>query len=237
MNALDAAMRARLCDILDTASADEATAAVVLTGAGDRAFCAGQDLHESAALAADAGEAWMATWKRFFESVSTCSKPIVAAVNGVAAGAGLQLALMADMRIAVPGARLLMAEANVGLPAIVGSYLLDLHLGQSRMRELVLTGRTMSAEEAHAAGLVHRIVSRDALAGEAMTMARELAAKPPTALRLTLGNLRGALRSGLAEAEAAAGDYQTRAIATGEPQAAMAGFLKTRHARAAEQGS
>ena len=235
LNALNTATRARLCEVMEAASSDDGVAVIVLTGAGERAFCAGQDLNESAALSAEAGEAWMATWSRFFESVSSCTKPIVAAVNGVAAGAGLQLALMADLRIAVPEARLLMAEVNVGLPAIVGAYLLNLHLGQSRMRELVLTGRAMSAEEALTAGVVHRIVPRAGLADAAMGVAQDLADKPPTARRLTLGNLRLALRAGLAEAEAAAESYQTRAIATGEPQAAMAGFLNRRDREATQR--
>lgn len=228
LNALDADMRARLCSILSEASGDGRVGAVVLTGAGERAFCAGQDLNESAALSGTAGAGWMHTWRDFFEGVSACRKPLVAAINGVAAGAGLQLALLADIRMAVPDARLLMAEVNVGLPAIVGSCLLTQHLGHSRASELVLTGRPVPASEARRWGLVHDLIAPKDLLSRASEAAQELADKPPVAMRLTLGNLRRALRAELAETEQAAQSYQTEAIATGEPQEAMARFLSAR---------
>jgi enoyl-CoA hydratase/carnithine racemase len=225
LNALNSELRTALCGQLLGAAEDRQIRAIVITGAGDRAFCAGQDLTESASLSAGAGPEWMAGWRRYFETVSSCPIPIVAAINGVAAGAGLQTALVADIRIAVPKARLLMAEVNVGLPAIVGAYLLSIHLGLSRAVDLVLSGRTVLAEEAHQWGLVHELAEPDRLAARADAIARGLAAKPPHAMRLTLGNLRHALRRGLADAEAAAERYQSDAIATGSPQQAMERFL------------
>lgn len=225
LNALNAELRTAICDLLASAAEDDRVRAVVITGAGERAFCAGQDLTESAALAADAGPEWMAGWRRYFDVMSRFPKPIVAAINGVAAGAGLQTALMADLRVAVPSARLLMAEVNVGLPAIVGAYLLSIHLGMSRAVDLVLSGRTVLAEQAMQWGLVHGLAEPAELAAQAGAMARHLAQKPPNAMRLTLGNLRGALRQGLAEAESAADRYQSEAIATGSPQVAMEHFL------------
>jgi enoyl-CoA hydratase/carnithine racemase len=225
LNALNAELRTSLCDLLIGASEDRRVLAIVITGAGQRAFCAGQDLTESAALAASAGPEWMAGWRRYFDAVSSCQKPIVAAINGVAAGAGLQTALMADLRVAVPTARLLMAEVDVGLPAIVGAYLLSVHLGMSRAVDLVLSGRTVLAEQANRWGLVHGLAEPGELAVRAEAMARNLAGKPPNAMRLTLGNLRSALRLGLAEAEGAAERYQSEAIATGSPQVAMERFL------------
>jgi enoyl-CoA hydratase/carnithine racemase len=226
LNALNAELRTALCDLLTDAANERRARAIVITGAGDRAFCAGQDLTESAVLAAGAGPEWMAGWRRYFEVVSNCPIPIVAAINGVAAGAGLQTALMADIRIAVPDARLLMAEVNVGLPAIVGAYLLSIHLGMSRAVDLVLSGRTVLAEEAHHWGLVHGMAEPEQLAGRADSMARSLADKPPNAMRLTLGNLRSVLRQGLVDAESAAERYQSEAIASGDPQLAMKRFLK-----------
>jgi enoyl-CoA hydratase/carnithine racemase len=228
MNALNAELRTALCDLLTNAADERRARAIVITGAGDRAFCAGQDLTESAVLAAGAGPEWMAGWRRYFEAVSTCPIPIVAAINGVAAGAGLETALMADIRIARPDARLLMAEVNVGLPAIVGGCLLSIHLGTSRAADLVLSGRTVLCEEAHQWGLIHGLAEPDQLSGRADAMARSLAEKPPNAMRLTLGNLRNSLRQELAEAEAAAERYQSEAIASGDPQQAMERFLSRR---------
>lgn len=228
LNALNAELRTALCDLLSNAADERQARAIVMTGAGDRAFCAGQDLTESAVLAASAGPEWMAGWRRYFEAVSSCPIPIVAAINGVAAGAGLETALMADIRIARPDARLLMAEVNVGLPAIVGGHLLSIHLGRSRAADLVLSGRTVLAEEAHQWGLVHGLADPEQLADRAHAMARSLAEKPPNAMRLTLGNLRNALRQGLAEAEAASERYQSEAIASGDPQQVMERFLTRR---------
>ncbi|MET4808268.1 enoyl-CoA hydratase/isomerase family protein [Limibacillus sp. MBR-115] len=228
LNALDAAARDQIVESLDFASRSQDIRAIVITGAGNRAFCAGQDLNESAALGHSDGDRWMAGWRRFFEGVSQCTKPMVAAINGTAAGAGLQLALMADIRIAVPSARLLMAEANVGLPAIVGSYLLSIHLGQSRMRELVLTGRIFHAEEAQEWGLIHRLSEPDQLVAEARTVAAEIAEKAPTAMALTHRFLHSLASSGLGDAEAKAAKYQAEAIRTGQPQAAMEQFLRSR---------
>ena len=232
LNALDGALRLGIAETMHVASSDDSVGAIVITGRGDRAFCAGQDLNESAELGAEAGPAWMETWKRFFAGISGCTKPIVAAVNGTAAGAGLQLMLMADVRLAVPGARLLMAEVNVGLPAIAGSCLLDIHLGQSRMRDLVLSGDAFTAEQAKSWGLVQEICPREALSTRAREMATVLAGKPPLAMKLTVGFLRNRLRERLAEAERAAAAYQSEAIASGQPQRAMQQFLAAKAAAA-----
>src|SRR5690606_7535635 len=100
-----------------------------------------QDLNESAALSPDAGAEWMLGWKAYFEALSVCEKPVIAAVNGVTAGAGLETALLSDIRLATPDARFVMAEINIGLPAIVGGCLLTVHLGHSASVELTLSGR------------------------------------------------------------------------------------------------
>lgn len=231
LNALDADLRQRVARALREASDDPEVGAIVLTGTGGRAFCAGQDLNESADIDPDHGGAWMATWKSYFQALCACEKPIVVALNGLAAGAGLQTALLGDLRIGVEGARLIMAEVDVGLPAITGSFLLTRHLGLSRSTELVLSGRAMAAAEAREIGLLTGIVAPDALAERAQDLAAELAAKPPCAMRLTLSNLRRALAAGMAEAEDAAVAYQSEAVATGEPQKVMAAFLARRRER------
>ncbi len=233
LNALDTATRLAVVDALDACALDPAVAAVVMTGTGDRAYCAGQDVRESAALAPDDGPRWMASWEAYFAAVSSFPKPIVHAVNGVAAGGGLETLFMGDVRLAVPGARFVMAEIDIGLPAIVGSALLLAHVGLSRTTELVLSGRTFGAEEARHAGIVHEIVAPDRLMARARGRAAELAGKPPFALALDLREFRAQLRRILGEAERAAVAFQSEAIATGEPQRAMARFLERRRAGAA----
>ena len=141
LNALDAALRSAIADALGEAAADPAIPAVVFTGAGERAFCAGQDLNETAPLG-DADEGgWIETWRRFFSAFLEHPKPMVAAVNGVAAGGGMEMAMFADIRVAAPGARFIMAEIDVGLPTIMGGFSLDARVFHSRMAEIVLSGR------------------------------------------------------------------------------------------------
>jgi enoyl-CoA hydratase/carnithine racemase len=232
LNALDTATRFAVVGALGGFARDAKIAAVIFTGAGTRGYCAGQDVKESAALGPEDGPRWMESWKAYFAAVSSFSKPIIHAINGVAAGAGLETVLMGDVRVAVPEARFIMAEVDIGLPAIVGGHLLKIHLGLSRMTELVLSGRTISAAEAFDLGIVHEIAPRDRLMARARARAAELAAKPPRALALDLRVFRAELRRGLSVAEAQSAAYQSEAIATGEPQQAMAQFLNRRRAAA-----
>lgn len=228
LNALDTATRFAVVAALDDFARDAKIAAVIFTGAGARGYCAGQDVKESAALGPKDGPRWMDSWKAYFAAVSSFPKPIIHAVNGVAAGAGFETVLMGDIRLAVPEARFIMAEVDIGLPAVVGGHLLKIHLGLSRMTELVLSGRTIGAAEAFALGIVHEIAAPDRLMARARARATALAAKPPRALALDLRVFRDELRRGLSVAEAQSADYQSEAIATGEPQQAMAQFLNRR---------
>ena len=228
LNALDTATRLAMVEALAQLAGDASISAIVITGAGERGYCAGQDIRESAALGREGGARWMESWRAYFAAVASFPKPIVHAINGVAAGAGFETVLMGDIRIAAPHARFIMAEIDIGLPAIVGGFLLKTHLGLSRTTELVLTGRTITADEARGFGLVHDVVAAPELLAAAKRRAQELAAKPPVALALTLGEFRAALCRGLSAAVAASVRYQSEAIATGAPQLAMAGFLRRR---------
>ena len=233
LNALDAELRATLIEALSEAASDDSVRCVMITGAGERAFCAGQDLNESSAIdGADEGD-WIGTWHRMFRAFIGHPKPIVAAVNGVAAGGGLEIAMFSDIRIAVPAARFIMAEINIGLPTLIGSYFLNVHLHESRMREIVLSGRTIGAEEAHEIGLVHRLAGPETIRDEALAFARDIAAKPPRAMALNIrrfrqGMLEAVERDGLFEALIR---YQGEAMASGEPQRVMADFLAGRARR------
>ena len=228
LNALDVGVRREMAAQLKAAQKDPEIRAVVITGAGERAFCAGQDLHESEALKPKDGPIWMASWKAYFIAVSSFTKPLIAALNGVAAGGGFETALLCHLRLAQPATRLVMAEVDIGLPAVVGRFLLQTHLGHSRANEITLTGRTILAEEARDIGLLKEIVPADRLLARAQEVARELAAKPPQAMQLNLERFRTLMRRGLAEAERASVRYQAEAVATGEPQKAMAEFFARR---------
>ena len=234
LNALDTVARLAVVKALEEFAGDPDVAAVILTGAGDRAYCAGQDIHESAALGPADGTRWMESWKAYFSALSSFPKPLVHAINGVAAGAGFETVLLGDLRIAALNARFIMAEVDIGLPAIVGSHLVKTHVGLSRMVETVLTGRAIGAEEAYTIGIVNELIPFNQLMERARARCKELIAKPPQALSLNLRMFREGLRRGLAVAEAAAGSYQSEAIATGEPQQVMETFLRRRKVASAQ---
>ncbi|MCC7045914.1 MAG: enoyl-CoA hydratase/isomerase family protein [Alphaproteobacteria bacterium] len=236
LNALDAALRQALVDALAAAAGDDGVRAVIITGAGDRAFCAGQDLNESEQLGEEDSAAWLESWRSFFDAFANFPKPLVAAVNGVAAGGGFEIAMLAHLRVAAPEARFLMAEINIGLPCIVGSFLVQQHLFFSRMVEILLSGRSLDSREAREIGMVHRIAPRGRLEAAALAAAEQLAAKPPVAMRLNIQRFNALRRASMTKlgVEQALHRLHSEALQSGEPQQVMAEFLAERARRRAQ---
>lgn len=226
-NAIDAALRAELPRALQALNRDDGIAAVVLTGAG-RSFCAGQDLTEAASLAVDTIADWQQRQSAMFQAIRALDKPCVAALNGAAAGAGFQLALCADIRVAHPGVRVGQPEVRAGIASIVGTYMMTLHLGLSRNIELSLGGGLVDATRAHEWGLVHHLVAPEEVLATAHRVARELAALPGTAFRLTKQRIREMTQAGFDEACAAGARYQTACYAAGDPQRVLGQRLAER---------
>ena len=225
-NASHADMRTEVLTALAPVNGDSRIRAVIVTGAGDKAFCAGNDLAETAGLNERTSRAWVADLRRHHDAFRNLDKPCVAAINGVAAGAGLQIALLCDLRIGHPGARIGQPEVNVGLASVIGVQLMELALGHSRTRDLALSGRLVKAEEALRIGLLDRLVgTEEELMGGALHEARMLAEKPPNAFRLSKLRLREMTQAAWDSAFEAANRLQPMAYASGEPQAAMARFL------------
>jgi enoyl-CoA hydratase/carnithine racemase len=231
MNALDSGARAALAAVLEELKVASDVGAVILTGEGPRAFTVGQDLREAGALGAGTGPEWMAGWVRLYRAIADLEVPSVAAMNGIAAGAGFQLALLCDVRIAASDARFGLREVDVGLPSVSGWWLLASMVGRSRAVELILSGRLVGATEALAIGLLHEVVEPDELWPRVIERAAEFAALPRHALRASKLQLTDLFDAGLADASAAASRYQTDAIETGVPQALMAAFLEGRARR------
>ncbi|WP_037370655.1 enoyl-CoA hydratase/isomerase family protein [Amycolatopsis orientalis] len=227
LNAWTHAMRERLIELLREADRDPDCRGVVLTGAG-RAFCAGQDLEETAAIDPGdhaAAEAWIDDFDRLFRTVRELRKPTVAAVNGVVAGSGFQYALLADLRIGHPGVTMGQPEVASGIPSITGIWAMWGILGRAKTTELVLTARLVDAEEAQRLGLLTRLVPEDQVLDAAVAQARAIAELPPGAVALTKARLRELDDDALAEAVVAAKKIHADAYATGEPQREMARFL------------
>lgn len=233
LNALDQALRSAIVEAMAGAASDDATRVLVITGAGERAFCAGQDLNESQGLADAQESGWIDSWSRMFEAFLSFPKPIVASLNGVTAGGGFEIAVFSDIRIASTKARFIMAEIDVGLPAMTGSAWLSAHVFDSRMLDIMLTGRTVSADEAAHMGLVHYLAEPHSLRERTQDVSVALAAKPAHAMRATVKRFRGVRRREIQRTDLMAEmpRYQSEAMASGEPQRIMEAFLAARAAR------
>src|SRR5262245_14557862 len=175
LNALNRALKRELSDALTTVKTDETIRAVVMTGTGDQAFSAGQDLTEA--------EEWVREFETLYDQVRMLDVPVIAAVNGWAMGAGCQLALLADIRISSENARYGMPEIRDGIPAVFGLELLWNTIGMSRGLYLVLTGDSLDARQAQEAGLTIKVVPRSELLSDALTLARTMAQFAPIAMK------------------------------------------------------
>ena len=229
MNSLTAEVKAALLEALRRAAADPEVRAVLLTGSG-RAFCAGQDLREHADnLEAGRGlaDTVRAHYNPIVELITTMAKPVVAAVNGVAAGAGASLAFACDLRVASEKAKFAMAFAGVGPGARLGRVV-DAGqrlVGLGRATELLLLGEPLGAARALELGVVTRVVPADDVLKTAHELAVRLAAGPTKAFAATKRALAYAATHSLPETLALEADLQDECVATQDHLDATRAFL------------
>ena len=227
MNAQTRESRRELIAALKGLARDSGVGAIVLTGEG-RAFCAGQDLKEEGALEGVA-TTLRETYTPIVELLTGMGTPVIAAINGAAAGAGMSFALACDLRVMAEDAILMMAFSNIGLvPDSGGSWLLPRMVGSARAFEIAASGRRLSAAEALELGLVQRVVPREQVVEEAQAWAAELAARPPLALAWTKRMMRESLAGGLADALEREAQMQAAAVATHDHREGVAAFLEKR---------
>ena len=195
LNSFTAAMHGELAAALDEAAGDDVRA-VLLTGAG-RGFCAGQDLADRAVAPGgapvDLGDSVERYYAPLIRHLTSLPKPVICAVNGVAAGAGANIALACDVVLAARSARFIQSFTNIGLiPDSGGTWVLPRLVGQARALGLALTGEPLSAEKAESWGLIWKCVADDALLPEATALAEHFAAGPTRGLAETKRLIRGA---------------------------------------------
>lgn len=232
LNAWDTPMRRKLAGALEELNADASARAIIITGAGDRAFSAGQDLEETMQFSSgEDGRNWFMSWRGFYDALRKLDKGCVAALNGVAAGSAYQFAMLADVRVGHPGTSMGQPEINSGIPSVLGPMLMLPRIGLSRTIELTLTGRMMDGEECQRIGLIHHLVDRAQVMGRAREVAALLASKPPIAMRLNKRRFREITEPAFEEAFATGHDIEAEAFASGEPQKAMEDFFAQRSAR------
>ena len=232
LNALTVPMKQALLAAFETVAARNATRSVILTGAG-RAFCAGQDLRERLQPdAAPLGEEVRERYNPIVRAMTGLEKPIVAAVNGVAAGAGASLAMAADIRIAADTASFALAFGRVGLvPDSGATWLLPRLVGLTRAAELALLAEPVSAPDAVRLGLIGQVVPADQLAAAARELAERLATGAPRAHALTKLALLAAWDGGLDAALDREAELQDEAGRTKDHAEGMAAFLEKRPPR------
>jgi enoyl-CoA hydratase len=200
LNAMNNAMRAQLLEIFTRLRTDDGVKVVVVTGAGDRAFCAGADIREF--LEPPTPTHFREARKRldFRAEMERCSQPIIAAIRGFALGGGLELALACDIRIAAEDAHLGLTEINLAIiPGGGGTQRLPRLVGRGKALEMILTGMRVPAAEALRIGLVERVVPVAELMSTAQALARQIADKAPIALRYAKESVVGGLGLPLAD--------------------------------------
>jgi 2-(1,2-epoxy-1,2-dihydrophenyl)acetyl-CoA isomerase len=230
LNAFNAEMHQGFAAALKEARGPEVRA-VVITGAG-RGFCVGQDLTEFKEAAGDIGSRLRDTYHRNVVAIRTLEKPVIAAVNGAAAGAGMSLACACDLRIAAASASFVPAFINIGLvPDSGGSYFVTRILGPARAFEWLASGRKLTAAEAHAWGLVSEVVEPEALAARAAEVAAQFAALPTRAVGMTKRLIDQAPNATLEQQLEREADMQTAATQTEDFKEGVAAFLEKRPAQ------
>jgi 2-(1,2-epoxy-1,2-dihydrophenyl)acetyl-CoA isomerase len=232
LNALTVPLKQELLGAFVRVDSDPDIHAIVLTGAG-RAFCAGQDLRErlepgAAPLEVEIRE----RYNPVILAMRRLEKPIVGAINGIAAGAGASLAFACDLRIAAEGASFLLAFGRVGLiPDSGATWFVPRLVGAARAAEMALTGEPLSAADAERFGLVARIVPAEAVVAEAQALAARLAAMAPRALALTKRALEASWTASLEEQLELEAELQGIAGATADHAEGIAAFMEKRSPR------
>ena len=228
MNAWTTAMRNEIIEALNAYDADTAIGAIIMTGAGDRAFSAGQDLSEAHGFDGDRAVTWIKEWQLYYDTLRGLSKPLIMALNGTAAGSAFQVALLGDIRVGHPGVRMGQPEINSGIASTTGPWIMNAMLGMSRTIELTLTGRLMNADECERIGLIHHLVAQDQVMPKALEIAKLLASKPPIAMRLDKQRFREMTQPSFEDAIASGARIQRESYESGEPARMMEAFFKKR---------
>lgn len=230
LNLLEPGLIAELRTTFETLAQDDAVRVAIVTGAG-RAFQAGMDVRVLRDLDATGATALISALHDAIDAVHRAPFPVIAAVHGACLGAGFELALACDLRVAATGALFGLPEVRVGVPSVIQAALLAPMIGPGRAAELLLTGETIGADEALAWGLVNRVVARDRLDAAVETVAAAITACAPQAIRLQKQLIVRWRETDLTRAVRAGIPAFAAAYATGEPREGASAFLEKRAPR------
>ena len=238
LNSLSSAVMAEFVRTFQRLGEDPELRAVVLTGAGDKAFIGGANIDEMAELTGpDAARAFILKVHRCCQAIRDLPIPVVAAVNGWCLGAGLEVAAACDLRLAADTAMFGMPEVKLGLPSVVEAALLPSLIGWGRTRQILMTGETFDAAKALAWGLVEEVHPTTALAGAVDDLVDKLLDTEPRAVRIQKALIQTWEDLPISEAILAGVEAFEDAWTTEEPSLALSRFLAERRAAKADQAS
>jgi enoyl-CoA hydratase/carnithine racemase len=234
MNILGSAATQELTAQFQRISREDDCRVVVLRGTGDKAFIGGADINEMAGLDQGAAEAFISRLAALCEAVRSCPAPVIARLSGWCLGAGLEVAVSCDLRVAGAGAAFGMPEVAVGIPSVIHAALIPAMIGASRAAWLLLTGETIDAATAANWGLVHQVVPDDELDASITQLATRIAALGPQAVRQQKRLLNDWTDMTTARAVQDSVAQFGLAFRTGEPQHYMTRFTERQAARGKE---
>ncbi len=228
-NALSREMILNLSDIFTNLQTQADLRAIIITGTGDRAFCAGTDISELTQLEADEARKVSERGQALCDQIERSAVPVIAAINGIAAGGGCELALACHIRVASENARFSLPEPKLGIiPGYGGTQRLAREIGDGRALEMMLTGRTVPAEEALQIGLINRLARSGDVLAEAESLAGEIARLAPLAIRACLKAVTLGVDLPLAEGLALEAELFAALFATEDMREGTRAFLEKR---------
>jgi len=228
-NAFNTRAALELSEVFERFQTEERYRCVVVTGAGDKAFCAGADLKERNSLSDEQWRSQHETFERMFRAVRDCPIPVIAAVNGAAYAGGLELVLHCDFAYASVAAKFALTEVSLGImPGGGGTQTLPRVVGERRAKELILAARPFSAEEALAWGLVSRLCEPGKVVREALQVAERVASLAPLAVRQAKRAIRQGLHRDLASAMQLEIEAYNRLVGTEDRREGVRAFNEKR---------
>jgi enoyl-CoA hydratase/carnithine racemase len=228
-NAFNTLAAVELCEVFRRVGADRSCRCVVLTGAGERAFCAGADLKERNSLGEEEWKAQHETFERMFASVRDCPLPVLAAVNGAAYAGGLELVLLCDFAYASRSARFALTEVSLGImPGGGGTQTLARAVGERRAKELILAAQPFSPEEALSWGVVNRLCEAGKVLDDTLEVAGRIASLAPLSVRQAKHAIRAGLHMELAPAMQVEIEAYNRLVGTEDRREGIRAFNEKR---------
>ena len=226
LNAWNKDMRLQICDIFKKIKKEKKLKAVILTGAGKKAFCAGQDLNELKNFKPNQIDSWLNEFKKVYTAIRSAEIPTISCINGAAVGSGFQLSLLTDIRISHKNAKMGQVEINSGIVSITGPWIIKKVLNFSTSVELTLTGKLVNGKQALEMGIIHHLTKSNNVMKLSMKVAKKLAEKPENAMRITKKRFWEVFKLGMDEAFQSAKKYHRISFKSGEPQKTTKNFLK-----------